>query len=130
MNISKIDFNDFIGQVVKEINTEKNLPLGMIFSKGGLIIECPWRIRIGKEIKIWDSDCRFAPDIYSHKVVEKLLLNKEIENILFYENFSLLTINFRGRLSLDLFHDSNYFEGWQLNGNNGFELTSLPGGCS
>lgn len=38
---SSIDFNYFSGQSVIEVNTEKNLPLGLGFSNGGLIIECP-----------------------------------------------------------------------------------------
>lgn len=39
------------------MKTEENLPLGIIFEKGWLMVECPWRIRGGKEILLGDSDC-------------------------------------------------------------------------
>ncbi|WP_275898341.1 hypothetical protein [Peribacillus alkalitolerans] len=39
--LTNIDFNYFIGQMVTEVNTEENLPLGMTFETGGLLIECP-----------------------------------------------------------------------------------------
>ena len=42
--LSNLDFKYFIGQKVTEVNTEKNLPLGMTFDTAGLIIECPWRL--------------------------------------------------------------------------------------
>jgi hypothetical protein len=130
MEISNIDFSYFLGQAVNEVNTDKNLPLGMSFDKGGLIVECPWRIRRGKEIIIGTSDCREAPKKFSHQTVEKLLLKKTIRNIVFYEDFSLLVIKFGDNLFLDMFHDSNYFEGWQLSGENDFDLISLPGGSN
>jgi hypothetical protein len=128
MNKSNIDFSYFISQIVTEVNTEDNLPLGISFNKGGLIIECPWRLRKEKEIIIGTSDCNNAPDRYSKKTIKQILMDKIIVGIDFYEGFSLLVINFEGNLSLHIFHDSNFFEGWQLNGDNGFDLISYPGG--
>jgi hypothetical protein len=128
MNKSNIDFSFFISQLVTEVNTEDNLPLGISFCKGGLIIECPWRLRIEKEIIIGTSDCINAPDRYSKKTINQILIDKKIVGINFYEDFSLLVIDFESNFSLDIFHDSNYFEGWQLSGDNGFDLISYPGG--
>jgi len=125
---SNINFNYFVGQKILEINTEENLPLGIRFDNGGLIVECPWRLRKIKTIIIGGSDCISSPDNYSHKKVETLLMGKKVESITFFEDFSMLVIEFEGNYSLDLFHDSNYFEGWQLYGDNGFDLISLPGG--
>lgn len=128
MKKSKIDFSYFIGQAVIEVNTEEDIPLGMSFDTGGLIVECPWRLRRGKEIIIGTSDCVNAPNKFPYKTIEQILMKKKIENITFYEEFSFLVIDFDGNVSLDLFHDSSYFEGWQLSGDNGFDFISLPGG--
>lgn len=126
--LSNIDFKYFIGQKVTEVNTEENLPLGITFETAGLIIECPWRIQVADEIAIGYSDCIQSPERYSHKDVEKVLMGKRIMNILHFEEISDLIVAFEGSIYLELFHDSNYFEGWQLQGDNGFYLFSLPGG--
>lgn len=125
MNTSNIDFSYFTRQVVTEVNTEDNLPLGISFNNGGLIVESPWRLRKEKEIMIGTSDCFNAPDKYSNKAIKQILMGKKILGIDFYEDFSLLVINFEDNLSFDIFHDSNYFEGWQLSGDNGFDLISF-----
>ena len=126
--LSNIDFKYFIGQKVTEVNTEKNLPLGMAFETAGLTIECPWRLQVSNEIVIGYSDCVQAPERYSHKNVEKILMGKRIMNILHFEVISDLIVEFEGNIYLELFHDSSYFEGWQLQGENGFYLFTLPGG--
>ncbi|WP_245975445.1 hypothetical protein [Oceanobacillus chungangensis] len=126
--ISNIDFTYFIGQKVTEVNTEKNLPLGVAFETAGLIIECPWRLQASNEVLIGYSDCIQKPDGYSHKNVEKILLGRRIINIIHFEGISDLVVEFEGSIYLELFHDSNYFEGWQLRGDNGFYLFTLPGG--
>ena len=126
--LSNIDFKYFIGQKVTEVNTEKNLPLGMTFDTAGLIIECPWRLQVSNEVVIGYTDCIQASDRYSHKSVESILLGKRILNILHFEGISDLVVEFEGSIYLELFHDSNYFEGWQLSGENGFYLFTLPGG--
>lgn len=125
---SNIDFNFFVGQKVIEVNTEENLPLGMTFEMSALIIECPWRIQVVNEVLMGYSDCLHSPERYSHKDVEKILIGKRIRNIFHFEKISDLIIEFEGNLYLELFHDSNYFEGWQLQGDNGLYLVSLPGG--
>lgn len=126
--LSNIDFKSFIDQKVTEVNTEKNVPLGMSFETAGLIIECPWRLQVANEIAIGYSDCLHSPKRYSHKDLEKVLIGKRIMNILHFEEIADLIIEFEGGIYLELFHDSNYFEGWQLQGDNGFCLVSLPGG--
>ncbi|MEK5207280.1 DUF6188 family protein [Psychrobacillus sp. FSL H8-0510] len=126
--LSNLDFKYFIGQKVTEVNTEKNLPLGMTFDTAGLIIECPWRLQVSNEVVIGYTDCIQASDRYSHKSVESILLGKRILNILHFEGISDLVVEFEGSIYLELFHDSNYFEGWQLSGENGFYLFTLPGG--
>lgn len=126
--LSNIDFKYFIGQKVTEVNTEKDAPLGMTFDTSGLIIECPWRLLGSKEIVIGYSDCINSPDRYSHKNVKKILMEKKIVNILHFENISDLVVEFEGNIYLELFHDSTYFEGWQLSADNGFYLFTLPGG--
>jgi hypothetical protein len=125
--LSKIDFGYFIGQLVTDVNTEENLPLGIIFEKGTLIVECPWRIRKSKEIIIGETDCISAPKKFSHNNVKKLLVSKKILNISFYEEL-ILIIEFEDNLTIELFHSSSYFEGWNLQGDNGFDLITLPGG--
>lgn len=126
--LSDVDFNYFIGQQVKEVNTEKDVPLGMSLETAGLIIECPWRIRVAMEVTIGYSDCIHSPGEYSHKTVEKILMGKRVVNIFHFEEISDLVVEFEDGITLELFHDSNYFEGWQLRGDNGFYLFSLPGG--
>ncbi|QFT89663.1 hypothetical protein FIU87_13460 [Bacillus sp. THAF10] len=126
--LSNIDFRYFIGQRVIEINKEKNEPFGMALETGGLIIECPWRLRIANQIEIGYSDCIHSPGEFSHKNVEKVLLDKRIKNIFLFEEVSDLFVEFENGIYLELFHDSNYFEGWQLRGDDGFYLFSLPGG--
>ncbi|MFF3102583.1 hypothetical protein [Viridibacillus arvi] len=51
-----------------------------------------------------------------------------IMNILHFEVISDLVVEFEGNFDLELFHDSNYFEGWQLRGDNGFYFFTLPRG--
>ncbi|RDW15712.1 hypothetical protein CWR45_16650 [Oceanobacillus chungangensis] len=92
------------------------------------MIECPWRLQASNEVLIGYSDCIQKPDGYSHKNVEKILLGRRIINIIHFEGISDLVVEFEGSIYLELFHDSNYFEGWQLRGDNGFYLFTLPGG--
>jgi hypothetical protein len=122
-----MDFGYFIGQVVIDVNTEENLPLGIVFEKGSLIVECPWRLRKNKEILIGETDCISEPKKFSHKTVKKLLQSKKILNISFIEEL-VFNIEFEENLKFEVFHASNYFEGWNLQGDNGFNLFSLPGG--
>lgn len=125
--LSEMDFSYFIGQFVTEVNTEENLPLGIIFEKGSLMVECPWRIRKGSEIILGETDCISEPQKFSHKNVKKLLVSKKILNIAFYEHL-LFVIEFEDNLTFDLFHASSYFEGWSLKGDDGLDVFTLPGG--
>lgn len=122
-----MDISFFIGQVVTHVNTEESLPLEIVFEKGSLIVECPWRLRKNKEILIGETDCISEPKKFSYKTVKKLLQSKTILNISFIEEL-ILTFDFEENLKIELFHASSYFEGWNLKGDNGFNLLSLPGG--
>jgi hypothetical protein len=124
---SDIDFSFFIGQQVTDVNTESNLPLGIIFECGWLMIECPWRLR-SNDIIVGKTDCREVPERYSHQSVKDVLVGKRIARIFHDAETSDLSIHFDVGLTLDLFHDSSFFEGWQLQGNNDFLLVSTPGG--
>ncbi|MED3575209.1 hypothetical protein [Cytobacillus praedii] len=68
-----MDFRFFIGQVVTDVNTEENLPLGIVFEKGSLIFECPWRLRKNKNILIGETDCISDPKKFSYKTVKTIL---------------------------------------------------------
>ncbi|MGQ7278444.1 hypothetical protein ACT91Q_10750 [Brevibacillus thermoruber] len=57
-----------------------------------------------------------------------MLVGKRIARIFHDAETSDLSIHFDVGLTLDLFHDSSFFEGWQLQGNNDFLLVSTPGG--
>lgn len=105
--LSNIDFNSFIGQKVIEVRVDKNLPLVMIFESGRLIVECPWRLHVKKEIAIGYSDCIHSPERYSHKKIEKILMEKGIVKILYFDEISDLVVEFEGDVILELFHDSN-----------------------
>ncbi|WP_198158880.1 hypothetical protein [Robertmurraya korlensis] len=72
-SLSKIDFSYFAGQVVTDVNTEENQTLVITFEKGYLMVECPWRIRKGKEIILGETDCIIsAPKKFSRKNIKKL----------------------------------------------------------
>jgi hypothetical protein len=49
-------------------------------------------------------------------------------NITFLKELFLLSIEFDGKLFFDLFHNSSYFEGWVLRGDEVDEIFSIPGG--
>jgi len=124
--MSKLDVSWLIGQKVTEIN-----PLNpcLVFDIGSIIIECPWRIRDNKSILLGYSEYRALQEEKDFRGrLQELLLNKSICDYEFTPETSDLRIMFEGGLMLELFHDSSYFEGWQLHGPNGFLLVSLPGG--
>ena len=55
-------------------------------------------------------------------------MGKKIEDLFLKNNIADLTLIFEGNLSLELFHTSSMYEGWQISGENGFLLVALPGG--
>jgi hypothetical protein len=59
--------------------------------------------------------------------IKKILLSKRIINKSLYEDL-LFIIEFEDNLSLELFHASCYFEGRTLQGENGLDIWTLPGG--
>lgn len=125
---NNINFNYFLGQDVIDIDTDKNVFLRLILKNSRLSVECPWRLRGKKEILIGEADCISAPQRYSQNNIKEFLINKKIVTISFYEEIFLLSIEFEGDLFFDLFHNSNYFEGWVLQGDNGLEIFTVPGG--
>ncbi|MGP7819779.1 hypothetical protein [Niallia sp. 01092] len=126
---SNIDFTDFNGQKVVEVKSEVGLKLGVLFEKGILIIECPWRLLSSNQIAVGYSDCIKSSSTLSYKTLEKHIKGKKIISIQHYENISDLVVEFENNIILELFHDSSYYEGWQLKGANEFLLVSLPGGA-
>ena len=126
--LSSMDFSYFISQTVKEIVMDKNLPIKIVFESAVLTIECPWRLQVANQIAIGHSDFLYAPEKYSYLNLEKILLGKKIQSIVHFEGISDLILEFEDQTYLELFHDSNYFEGWQLQGDSGFYLFTLPGG--
>ncbi|MEK1829179.1 hypothetical protein AAAC51_08685 [Priestia megaterium] len=40
-----INFSYFQEQTVTKVNTDNTLPFSLGFSKGGLVAECPWRLK-------------------------------------------------------------------------------------
>ena len=126
--LSNIDFSYFIGQKVEEVNTEKNIVFGMTFESGYLTIECPWRIRCANEVAIGYSDVLHSGGKFSHKNAEQILMGKRIVNIFHFEQISDLVVEFENGIYLELFHDSSYYEGWQLGTEKGLYLFTLPGG--
>ncbi|MFT8323013.1 MAG: hypothetical protein ABF649_19275 [Bacillus sp. (in: firmicutes)] len=124
---SDINFTTFKGQKVKKVKSEVGLPLGIFFEKAILVIECPWRLVHSNQITVGFSDCK-QPSISSYKILEKQTKGKKITDIHHFENISDLIIELEHQVFLELFHDSTNFEGWQLQGDEGFLLVSLPGG--
>ena len=128
--LSSIDFSLFIGQTVVEVNTDKNIAFGMTFESSYLTIECPWRIRASNEVLLGYSDIIHSKGKFTHKHAEKILLGKRIINMVHFEEVADLIVEFEDNIYVELYHDSTYFEGWQLGADNGFLLVSLPGGAS
>lgn len=122
-----MEWSYFIGQEVTDINSINRLLSGISFQAAELTIECPWRLRNAKEVLIGYSYCVHAPDRYSYKTVKTHLAGNKIKSIQI-NNLSDFVVEFENELYLELFHDSSYFEGWQLQGDNGFHIISLPGG--
>lgn len=127
--LSKIDFTFFLNQTVTEIVEINRKPTGVIFEKANLMIECPFRLRDSAGIVMGLSDYQYAQDMFSYRTVEKILIGRSIKNIRLYEDVADLVMEFDGDIMLELFHDSNYFEGWQLSGDNGMYINSPPGGA-
>lgn len=126
--LSDIDFSHFIGQRVTEVKSEAGLLLGVFFEKGVLIIECPWRLRDMQQIIKGYSDCKQWSRLLLRESLEKQIKGKRIVSIQHYENTSDFVLELEEDLFLELFHDSNMFEGWQLQGEQGLHVVSLPGG--
>ncbi|WP_251027910.1 hypothetical protein [Bacillus sp. ISL-41] len=125
---NQIDFSYFIDQELIDIKINENTLLILILCRGQLSVECPWRLRNKKEILIGEVDCISAPEKYSPSKLKQILANKEIKNITFTKELFLLSIEFEDKLFFDLFHNSNYFEEWVLQGDEIDELFSFPGG--
>ena len=126
--MSDLDFSYFYGQKLIDVDTEKRRFLRLIFEHSQLSVECSWRLRDKGGILIGESDCVSAPDKFSRKSLEKLIKNRKIVEITFYEELFLLSVKLENDLYFDLFHNSTYFEGWVLTGDNGLDFFTVPGG--
>lgn len=79
-NISEHNFSELLGQSVKEINPEVNLPLIIVFEDGRLTVECAWRIRNHREVQVGKPDYELTNSDGSRfrKIARKLLLNRKV----------------------------------------------------
>jgi hypothetical protein len=127
-SLSEMDFTFFLNQIVTEIVEINSKPTGILFENANLMIECPFRLRNSAGIVMGLSDYQYAQDMFSYRTVENVLIGRSIKNIRLCEDVADLVMEFDGNIILELFHDSNFFEGWQLSGVNGFYINSLPGG--
>lgn len=128
-NISEHNFSELLGQSVKEINPEVNLPLIIVFENGHLTVECAWRIRNRREVQVGKPNYELTNSDGSRfrKITRKLLLNRKVQKVHHFSPISDLTIEFGENIFLDIFHDSSFFEGWQLSIGDDFHV-ALPGG--
>ncbi|WP_129710499.1 DUF6188 family protein [Priestia megaterium] len=131
MNTSStvINFSYFQEQTVTKVNTDNTLPFSLGFSKGGLVAECPWRLKNKRSILLGQADWKSLHSAEQRQQVEALLLGQHIISIQWYEDIGILRITFSNGYALDMFHDSSFFEGWDLYGQDGFSFISLPGGA-
>ncbi|MDT2046308.1 MULTISPECIES: DUF6188 family protein [Bacillaceae] len=123
-----MDFTYFYGQQVINIIHQYDNPLSLEFSNGGLVIECPWRLKKGDDVIAGQADWKLNTSFEWRYHITKKLLGKQINNIVWYEDLNILRVYLTEDYLLDLFQDSAMFEGWDLHGENGFSFISLPGG--
>jgi len=121
---SSVDFSFFVNQKVKMILVDDDRSLTVCFPNGRLVVECSWRISSDKGILYGSSDVV----VLGLKKLKKLLEKKVVVNIHHYQHVSDLIIEFNDQTYLELFHNSSYYEGWELIGEGGFHVVSLPGG--
>jgi hypothetical protein len=123
-----VDFRPFIGQRVVRVNDRyPDRTFVLTLENGFLHIECPWRIR-RQVILIGSAECNQAEG-FSYRTVRKHLRKRSIAKIIHSVPTSDLSIEFDDGTTLDLFHNSACYEGWQLIGKEfDFHLISLPGG--
>ncbi|MTH53983.1 hypothetical protein GKZ89_11250 [Bacillus mangrovi] len=124
-----LDFPYFKGQKIAKLETGNPLPLILHFTKGGLVIECPWRLKLGGKIVVGLTDFQTAETKkdYLDKLTA-LLAGQEIQNVCWWKEAEILRIKTANGAVLDVFHNSASFEGWELFGDNEFSFISLPGG--
>ncbi|WP_019155179.1 hypothetical protein [Robertmurraya massiliosenegalensis] len=121
--ISSITFQEFIGQKITAIETDVHLTI--LFEKGALTIECPWRIRNADVILLGETDVNSNQREW--KSVKELLVGKTIEDVQLLEQCPLLIVQC-GEFFLDVFHASSFFDGWTLSDEDEFYIFSMHGG--
>lgn len=123
---SSINFAPIIGQKVTEIN---RIYLVLVLEDGHLTIECPWRLRIGNRIIVGQPETEIEDKKdKAYLELERALIGNTIREIIHFEDISDLSVAFDREVMLDLFHDSSWYEGWQLQGPGQFLVVSTPGG--
>ncbi|MBM7703925.1 DUF6188 family protein [Priestia iocasae] len=125
--IDTINFTSFINQVVLHVSIDEH-PLMMTFTEGGIVIECPWRLRKKDKIIVGQADWNASEASFHRQRVKSCLLGHTIQQISWCKEIGLMRIEFEEDYVLDVFHDSTMYEGWDLYGNDGFSFISLPGG--
>ncbi|MGD7007073.1 DUF6188 family protein [Metabacillus sp. 84] len=124
-----LHFPYFKGQEITKIENGKPLPLILQFSNGGLVIECPWRLKLNGRIIVGQTDFQTpsSADEYLNTLITHLA-GHEITDICWWKEAEILRLKTANQATLDIFHNSASFEGWELFGENDFSFISLPGG--
>jgi hypothetical protein len=106
---------------------EECMMFGVALTDHWLIIECPWRIRNGLGVLMGDSDLHAKKISYTG--IYDLLRQKEVTNVYYNETTADLCIEFDREYYLDLFHESGWFEAWEIRDRKGSrQIIALPGG--
>lgn len=121
--IRSITFQQFIGQKITDVETEVHFTI--LFEKGALTIECPWRIRNTDAILLGETDVNANQREW--KSVKELLVGKTLEDVQLLEQCPLLIVQC-GDCFLDVFHASSFFDGWTISDEDDFYLFSMHGG--
>ncbi|WP_221886024.1 DUF6188 family protein [Paenibacillus zeisoli] len=92
-------------------------------------MECPWRLRTNNRIVVGQPETEIVDKRQQAFLeLERALIGNIIKDIIHFEDISDLIVVFDRDVFLDLFHDSSWYEGWQLQGPGQFFVVSTPGG--
>ncbi|OCS86750.1 hypothetical protein [Caryophanon tenue] len=126
-HVSQIDFRPVIGQAITRVQKDKHTAFIIELEAGAIIIECSWRLVNEQGILIGYRD--IIGGQYTYEQVANFIKGKRILNIVHTEQWSDLAIQLEHGRTLQLWHDSALYEGWQLSAAGGFLVVSLRGGA-
>ncbi|AZB44017.1 hypothetical protein CEF21_17790 [Bacillus sp. FJAT-42376] len=117
-------FTFFIGKKIIDYRHGTPYPLEIFLENGGISAECPWRLHKNGVTAVGSTDYLYVSSIL--EVYEKFncISGKIILGIKFYEQVNVLSLEFSEGYQLDLFHDSEHFEGWELYAKTGLSIIS------